>query len=286
MSQTVGLIARDNLMTRVYLELRSALMEGRLWPGDRLKIRQLALALGVSETPVREALIQLVRERGLDMQAAKAITVPELSLAQYLELRSVRFHLEGMAAEAATRLITTGEIKRLRELHRAIVAAEKVEDWAQAVRSNWLFHQTIYRAAEMPELLAILEGIWLRNGPLINYQYPHAKPTYPGRHQHLNILDGLEARDALAVKKGVQADMMEGPALLIELLKRIEGGDVDKRDLRRVSSLIVAAQNGVRKKAAARRTPATGKVKGNIRARYIRPRCSWAMLGGSFRLRR
>lgn len=233
MSEVIGSVTRDNLMSRVYLELRNALMEGRLWPGDRLKIRELAQNLGVSETPVREALIQLVRERGLDMEAGKAITVPELSLAQYLELRSIRYHLEGMAAETATARIKNADIKAMGKIHQEILAAEKSEDWGQAVRLNWLFHHTLYRAAEMPELLAILEGLWLRTGPLINYQYPHAIPTYAGRHQHLNILDGLKDRDPQAVRAGVQADMTEGPARLIELLKKIESGEVDKRDLRR-----------------------------------------------------
>lgn len=227
------MISRDNLMTRVYLELRSALMEGRMWPGERLKIRDLAVSLGVSETPVREALIQLARERALDMRAGKAITIPELSLAQYLELRGIRFHLEGMAAEAATPRISAGDIKSMSGIHRDVMSAEKTGEWSQAVRLNWLFHQTLYRTAAMPELLAILEGIWLRNGPFINYQYPHAIPTYPGRHQHLVILDGLKRRDPEAVREGVQADMMEGPARLIELFKKIETGEIDKRDLRR-----------------------------------------------------
>jgi DNA-binding GntR family transcriptional regulator len=233
MSETSSFIARDNLMTRVYIELRNALMEGRLWPGERLKIRPLALQLGVSETPIREALIQLVRERGLIMEAGKAITVPELTLAQYLELRRIRFPLEGMAAEVATPLIKEHDISRMEAMHETIMAAEKLEDWGQAVRSNWHFHHTLYCAAEMPELLALLESLWLRHGPLINYQYPHARPTYAGRHQHLNILDGLRRRDPAAVAAGVQSDMIEGPALLIDLMRRIESGEVDKHSLRR-----------------------------------------------------
>ncbi len=128
MSETINFIARDNLMTRVYIELRNALMEGRLWPGEGLKIRPLALQLGVSETPIREALIQLVRERGLIMESGKAIRVPELTLTQYLELRRIRFPLEGMAAEVATPLNQENDIKRMEAMHEAILAAEKSKD--------------------------------------------------------------------------------------------------------------------------------------------------------------
>jgi Bacterial regulatory proteins, gntR family len=54
-------VGRDNLTARVYDELRRALMEGRFRPGHRFKIRELPSSLGVSETPVCESLMQLVR---------------------------------------------------------------------------------------------------------------------------------------------------------------------------------------------------------------------------------
>jgi DNA-binding GntR family transcriptional regulator len=215
-------VGRENLTARVYGDLREALMEGRLRPGQRLKIRDLAAAMGVSETPVREAVMQLVRERALRMEAAKAITVAGLALAQYLELRTVRLALEGMAAEAAAPRIRPEEIEALARAHEDLVRAEAVEDAPAAVGANWRFHRGLYRAAAMPELLAMIEGVWLRNGPMLNHLYPHAPPTYPGRHRHLDILDGLRTRDAAAVRHAVQADMIEGGAGLVRHLERIE----------------------------------------------------------------
>ena len=58
---------RENFTSRVYAQLREALMAGRFWPGQRLRIGELALAMGVSQTPVREAVMQLVREGGLEI---------------------------------------------------------------------------------------------------------------------------------------------------------------------------------------------------------------------------
>jgi DNA-binding GntR family transcriptional regulator len=215
-------IGRENLTGRVYGELRAALMEGRMQPGQRLKIRELALQLGVSETPVREAVMQLVRERALRMEQAKAITVAGLTLAQYEELRLVRAALEGLAAEAAATRIAAAEIRALERIHAELVRAEAAGEAAPAIRANWRFHHGLYRAAAMPELLAVIEGIWLRNGPMLNYLYPHARPTYPGRHRHLDILDGLRARDAAATRAAVQADMVEGGAGLLRHLGELE----------------------------------------------------------------
>ncbi|TPG59747.1 GntR family transcriptional regulator [Roseomonas nepalensis] len=215
-------IGRDNLAGRVYAELRDALLEGRLAPGQRLKIRGLAAAMGVSETPVREAVMQLVRERALRMEAARSITVAGLTLEQYLELRLVRLELEGLAAEAAALRIRPEAIEALASDHEALVAAEARGDAPAANRANWRFHHGIHRAAAMPELQAIIEGIWLRNGPTLAHLYPHAPPTYPGRHRHLDVLDGLRARDPVATRAALAADMTEGGAGLVRRLRDLE----------------------------------------------------------------
>ncbi|MFC7608801.1 GntR family transcriptional regulator [Teichococcus aestuarii] len=207
---------------RVYDELRSALFEGRMRPGQRLKIRDLAAAMQVSETPVREAVVQLARERALRLEAARSITVAGLSLEQYLELRTIRLELEGLAAEAAALRITPSDLDALERANTALAAAEEAGEATAANRANWAFHHTLYAAAAMPELLALIESIWLRNGPMHAFLYPDARPSYPGRHRHLDIIDGLRARDPKATRAALRADLMEGGANLVALLGRME----------------------------------------------------------------
>jgi len=218
----VAPVGRENLAGRVYEELRTALFEGRMRPGQRLKIRDLAAAMQVSETPVREAVVQLARERALRLEAARSITVAGLSLEQYLELRTIRLELEGLAAEAAALRIDAAGIAALDEAHTALTAAEDAGDALAANRANWAFHHGLYRAAAMPELLAIIESIWLRNGPMHAFLYPDARPSYPGRHRHLDIIDGLRAHDPLATRQALCADLIEGGANLVALLGRME----------------------------------------------------------------
>ena len=93
-----------------------------------------------------------------------------------------------------------------------------------AVLANFQFHFGIYRASGMTDLVTILESVWLRNGPLLKYLYPHAAPTYPGKHQHLNLIKALRLGDADAARQAIQHDMVEGGARLIELLAMIEDG--------------------------------------------------------------
>ncbi len=219
-------IARDSLSGRVYAELRHALMHGRLRPGERLKLHELAARMDVSETPVREAVFQLIREGALEMRTGSAIRVTRLSLADYLELRRIRLLLEGLAAEEAARRADAQLLAALRARHAALVHAEATSNWTEAIAANFRFHHLIWQAAALPNLLGILEGIWLRNGPLLNLLYPNARPRYPVRHRHEDIIDALGRGDASAASAAVRDDLVEGGTALLAHLEEIEAGRV------------------------------------------------------------
>ena len=226
------LVSRVNLSAQVYDVLSQALLEGRLRPRQRLRIRDLASLLDVSETPVREAVVQLVRERALILQTSRSLCVPRLSALQYLELRRIRLELEGLAAREATAHITARHIARMEGLHGKLLRAEQ-DDTAAALRLNWLFHAELYRAAEMPELFNLIRGLWLRTGPLLTFLYPHAPPTYPGRHRHLDMMEALARGDGAAVRQAVWDDTTEGGASLLRVLEELDAGQRDEAELTR-----------------------------------------------------
>ncbi|MBN8909600.1 MAG: GntR family transcriptional regulator [Rhodospirillales bacterium] len=180
----------------------------------------------IGHMTVSEAVMQLVRERGLEMQANRAITVARLSLAQYGELRRIRLELEGLAAAEAAPHSTPAVVTELEALHAELLATQQAQDWPGAVRANWRFHHRVYRTAAMPELLGIIETLWLRNGPLLNYQYPLAPPVYPGRHRHLDVIDAMRRRDPAGVRTAICNDTVEGGASLLQLMTEIEAGRV------------------------------------------------------------
>lgn len=215
---------RDNLTSRVYDQLRIGLMSGSFWPGQRLRVREVALAMEVSDTPVREAMMQLVREGGLEMRSGQTINVVKLSRARYLELREIRFLLEGMATEKATPLMTPAMIAELETLHAQLIAAEQSGDHEEAILTNYRFHFLVYRASGNIDLVSILESIWLRHGPLLKLLYPHAPPAYPVRHQHLNLIDALRGNDPALAKHAILADIIEGGKAMIDLLEQVDDG--------------------------------------------------------------
>lgn len=194
----------------VYAKLRQSLMRAELKPHERLKVRDLAQKMGTSETPVREALFQLAHEGAIEIRPRYYIRVRRLTLAEYTEIRDIRLQLEPLAAERALPHIDDAAIDELAATHEALVAAEASGDWRTALQTNFDFHFGLYTRSGMPTLTEVLEGLWIRIGPLLSELYPDAHPTYSERHQHLNVLDALRARDAYALREAIRMDLMEG----------------------------------------------------------------------------
>lgn len=207
---------------RVYRQLRQRLMRGILKPHQRLRIRELAAALGTSETPVREAIFQLVRDGGLELKPHHYIRVRRLSLAEYYELRDIRLLLEPLAAERALENIDKAMIERLATIHKTLIAAERNRDYNSAVQANFDFHFGIYLRSGMPQLIDLLENLWIQVGPLLNHLYPHGHPTYDGRHQHEHVLKALRSRDGAKLSAAIRNDMIEGGRFFVRHLERLE----------------------------------------------------------------
>ncbi len=212
------------LSDAVYQRLRTALMRAELLPHQRFKVRELAREMGTSETPVREALIQLAHEGAIEIKPRFFIRVRRLSLAEYTEIRDIRLELEPMAAERALGRITAAEIDRLGEIHRTLVNAEETGDWPLALQANFDFHFTIYERSGMATLTEVISDLWVRIGPMLSELYPGAKPTYAEEHQHLAIIDALSRNDAPGLRMAVRMDLIEGGRQLRRHLAALEQG--------------------------------------------------------------
>lgn len=227
----INVVERTNLASQIYEHLREQLMSATFQPGQRLKIRELAKTMGTSETPVREALIQLVRDRALEMKEGYFIRVRQLTLAEYLELRDIRFALEPLAAERAVPLLDNATIKQLTESHRLLVRAEKTKDYRAALQHNFDFHFGIYRHSGMPQLTELLDRIWVQVGPMMNFLYPHGHPTYDTEHQHVNVLRGLQQRDTAMVRHAIEQDLIEGGRDFVRVLGEIDANPARAEEL-------------------------------------------------------
>jgi len=123
----------------VYLHLRRELLTGALEPGTWLREQELAAALQVSRTPVREAVRQLAQEGLLVIEPNRGVHVPTLSLGEAVDTYAVRAPLEAMAAGLAAVRATVEDKAELRA-HLDAMNAVAVGDFAEHIRTDDAFH--------------------------------------------------------------------------------------------------------------------------------------------------
>lgn len=212
-------VKKENLSVRVYNEIRNALINGQYEPGERLIIGELAQEMGVSITPVREAIFRLISEQGLEMQAATAVYVPYVNSEKLREIQQIRFHLEGMGAAEAAQHITRKQLDNLIALQRDFISCTST-DPKRASYLNRKFHFAILEASNKPILRNTVESFWVITGPILKvFHVKTAGLDYSeNEHRHEAVIEALEARDSEAARSAIQADLVWGGKIMIDWL--------------------------------------------------------------------
>ncbi|KMO19707.1 GntR family transcriptional regulator [Methylobacterium platani] len=216
----IGRVAHATLGAQAYEALRDRLIAGALAPGERLSLRTLAEGLGTSVMPAREAVSRLVADEALEVLPNRAVRVPVMTLSTFRELTRVRIAVEGFAATEAARRLAPDDLAAIRSHDAAfrheVLAPEP--DLERAMRANRDLHFAVYRAAGLPSLVAIIEGLWLRIGPVLNLDMRSSRRRVAEggaqvHHAHLAAAlaagDGDGARAALAADIAASADFIE-----------------------------------------------------------------------------
>lgn len=199
-----------NLGDAAYSELKDRLSRGVYRPGDKLTVRSVAEALGVSSTPARDAINRLVVDNALVYAGPKTVIVPVLTAADLREISHIRLALEGLAAELAVEAATMEDIENLREIQRNISASLDRKAYAEALWHNKEFHFLVYRLSRMPHLVAMIEAQWLRVGPSFYGLYPRFAEERQGVRNHQMAIEALIDRDRGALRAAFENDIREG----------------------------------------------------------------------------
>lgn len=216
-----------------YRRLRQALVTGAVLPGDRLSIRGVAAALGVSAMPARTALRRLAAEQAVDLLPSGTAIVPRLTRASFAELSAIRAELEPLAVRLATPLLDEADWGRLAALVAAHDAARDAGDAAAGQDADRDFLFAIYRAAGAPLLLGLIETLWLRRGPLFRSMRGVDGAAAGLRHRHREILDALRARDGAAAAALLRQEIGDATRF-IQAAMRFEEDDTAAERLARI----------------------------------------------------
>jgi DNA-binding GntR family transcriptional regulator len=204
---------------QVYDHLRWLLLSGHLEPGYGISLRNTADALGISATPVREALRRLENEGGLVTGANRVISVPMMSAEDLLDICDVRLALEGMATRLAAVQMKKEELAALIKACSAMGHSAAKQDVDLYLERNWIFHSNIYRAAHNRPLTDLIEGIWLRVGPLIRLAIPSPEHFSHSMDCHWAVLEALQHGDAEDAGNAIEKDISYSADDLVRILR-------------------------------------------------------------------
>ena len=206
-------IVRQTLSARVYQDLRELIMSGQVQPGERLTLARMAAALGTSAMPVREAISRLAADEALEILPNKSVRVPVMTRSRFQELVLIRLVVEGLAVETAAPRITDKQLSALAELEQAFEQeiSQDNPDVDQIIQINKQLHFTAYAAAGMPSLSSLIEGLWLRIGPVLNLDLRNSasrrRSDLPSVTAHRALLSAFRAGDGVAAKAALASDI-------------------------------------------------------------------------------
>jgi DNA-binding GntR family transcriptional regulator len=220
----------STVQERVYDSLLETIISGRIFPGERLVIEQVAKVLQVSIIPVREALQRLTAAGLVSIGDKPGISVTKLSVNDLEDITKIRLMLEGYATETAAKSCTVKSLKIIESWN---------DQWLQSwrlfsqkrdpaliddiLKFNRNFHLAIYEQSKIPLLQEIIEGLWNRVSP-----YLHILLRKLGKYDpadavdfHNEIIYAIKGKNHRMAAKYLKKDLLSAKDGLIAILDHI-----------------------------------------------------------------
>ena len=218
--------ARPQLSEDVARYVRRRIFDGSYSAGEYVRLDQLAAELGISVTPVREALFELRAEGLLAQQPRRGFVVLPVTGRDLTDVANVQAHVGGELAARAAINIGDDQLRELKEIQAELEKAYAGGDDERTVRLNHEFHRAINVAAESPKLAQLMSQI-------TRYAPESVFPTIAGWPQqsikdHRRVLTALAKHDSELARKAMSEHLAAGAAPLIDHL--VEHGVVEPAD--------------------------------------------------------
>lgn len=204
----------------IFNTLREAIIVGELKPGQRLMEVQLAEKMGVSRTPVREAIRKLELEGLVDMVPRKGAHVADLSVKDIMDVLEVRAALDGLATSLSARCITDEELKELKYVHTQFTNYVDKENLQGTVKKDVEFHDIIYRSSRNDKLIQITSNL---REQVQRFRVIYLKDYSSPREivkEHAEIIEALQKRDADAARDIAQKHIKTQEETIIKAVKK------------------------------------------------------------------
>jgi DNA-binding GntR family transcriptional regulator len=185
----------------VFDAIREAILKGVLKPGERLMEVQLAEEMGVSRTPVREAIRKLELEGLVVMVPRKGAYVAGLSLKDAAEVFEIRHSLEGLAAALAAERITDEELKTMEKILKEVTEAAEREDVETVIQKDAEFHQILFSTTRNQRLAQIVGNLKEQIDRFRIQSFTNPERIKSINKEHAKIIKAIKERNARKAEK-------------------------------------------------------------------------------------
>jgi DNA-binding GntR family transcriptional regulator len=192
---SITTLPKANLRDQVSRALRSAIVSGEMEPGGLYSAPSLAARFGVSATPVREAMLDLVKEGLVTIVPNKGFRVTEVDDASLDQVAQIRQLLEPPVVRRVTPLIPVEDLPRLRRMAHDIVDAAAAGDLVRYTEADREFHLTLLGYDGNPRLVELVSDLRGQARLLGLTALLHSGELVASAREHLQIVDLIEARD-------------------------------------------------------------------------------------------
>ncbi len=207
----------------IFNSLREAIIIGELRPGERLMEVQLAEKMGVSRTPVREAIRKLELEGLVDMIPRKGAHVAELSIKDIMDVLEVRASLDGLATSLAAERITDDELKELKHINGQFASYIEKENLNGSIKKDVEFHDIIYKASRNDKLISIINNL---REQVQRFRVIYLKEYNDSKNlikEHNDIYEAVSSRSMENARNIAKTHIMNQESTILSTLKMQKG---------------------------------------------------------------
>lgn len=200
------LINRFNMREEVYNLLLEWIMEGVLRPGEKILDKELAEKMGVSRTPVREALRRLEDKHLVESAANRWTRVAEITIEEPEMIYPIIWSLEGLAVAQAFPALTADDMQIMKNANTRLSEALEQDDPVAALRADADFHAVYINRAQNPFLANILADLKIRSRRIEVTYFGGSALARESVAEHQLLLEALENKDLVCIQLMLQAN--------------------------------------------------------------------------------
>lgn len=188
-------LQRTFVREEAYLVLRNWIVQGKLQPGQQLRDKELAEQLGVSRTPIREALLRLEDEGFVHTKPNRFTAVSLIDFDESFNLYSIAWSLERLALEQAFEHINGHDLQVMADANQRIKLAIEKGNGLEALETDYEFHSVYIDLSQNKELKRILTGLRQKLKRLELHYFNHATDVGLSCDEHDQLMEVLAQKD-------------------------------------------------------------------------------------------